>query len=58
MFGWSVTFFVLTLICGYFAFLGLGGLAAVLTKFLLVVFLLLLAASGLISLIIREEPPA
>jgi len=56
MFGWARTFFVLALICTYLAFVGLDGLAAVLAKLLLVVFLFLVAASGLIGLI-REEPP-
>jgi uncharacterized membrane protein YtjA (UPF0391 family) len=56
MFGWSVTFLVLSLITAYLGFFGLGGLAAVLVKMLLVVFLVLLAGSGLLGLI-RDEPP-
>jgi len=56
MLGWSVTFLVLALVSAYLGFFGLGGLAAVLVKLLLVVFLILLAASGLLGLI-RDEPP-
>jgi len=56
MFGWAITFLVLTLIAAYLGFFGLGGLAAVLVRLLFVVFLILLAGSGLLGLI-RDEPP-
>ena len=56
MYGWAATFLVLSLVAAYLGFFGLGGLAAVLVKLLLVVFLILLAASGLLGLI-RDEPP-
>jgi uncharacterized membrane protein YtjA (UPF0391 family) len=49
MFGWAVTFLVLSVVAAYFGFFGLSGLAAVLVKFLLIVVLLLLTASGLLS---------
>jgi uncharacterized membrane protein YtjA (UPF0391 family) len=56
MFGWSLTFFFLALIAACLGFVGLAGMEAVLVKMLLLVFLLLLAASGLIGLA-RGEPP-
>jgi len=56
MFGWSVTFFVLAMVAAYLGFFGLGGLAAELVRLLLIVFLMLLAGSGLLGLI-RDEPP-
>jgi uncharacterized membrane protein YtjA (UPF0391 family) len=56
MFGWTVTFLILAGIAAYLGFLGLTGLAAVFVKFLLLIFLMLLAASGFLSLI-RRKPP-
>ena len=56
MFGWAVTFLVLSIVAAYLGFFGLAGLAAVLVKLLFVVFLMLLAGSGLLGLI-RYEPP-
>ena len=56
MFGWAATFLVLAVIAAYLGFFGLAGLAAVFVKLLFVVFLILLAGSGLLGLI-RDEPP-
>jgi uncharacterized membrane protein YtjA (UPF0391 family) len=56
MFGWAATFLVLALVAAYLGFFGLAGLAAVFVKLLFVVFLILLAGSGLLGLI-RDEPP-
>jgi uncharacterized membrane protein YtjA (UPF0391 family) len=56
MYGWGFTFFILCLLAAYFGFFALAGLAAAVTKLLLVFFLVLLAGSGLLGLI-REEPP-
>ena len=56
MYGWALTFFILTVIAAYLGFFGLVGLAAVLVKLLCGVFLVLLAASGLLGLM-RDEPP-
>jgi uncharacterized membrane protein YtjA (UPF0391 family) len=56
MFGWALTFLFLVLVAGALAFFGLGGMAAVLVKGLLLVFVILLAASGLLGLV-RSEPP-
>jgi uncharacterized membrane protein YtjA (UPF0391 family) len=57
MLGWSLTFLFLTIVSAYLAFFGLGGVAASLVKLVFVVFLILLAGSGLIGLL-RTEPPA
>ena len=57
MYGWALTFFVLALVSAYLGFIGLGGLAAQLIRFLCVVFLVLLAGTGLLGLM-RDEPPA
>jgi uncharacterized membrane protein YtjA (UPF0391 family) len=57
MYGWALTFLVLAVVAGYLGFVGLGGLAAELVRFLCVVFLILLAGTGLLGLI-RDEPPA
>ena len=56
MFGWTLTFLFLTIVSAYLAFFGLGGMAASLVKIAFVVFLVLLAGSGLIGLL-RTEPP-
>ena len=56
MFGWTLTFLFLTVVSAYLAFFGLGGMAATLVKIAFVVFLALLAGSGLIGLL-RSEPP-
>jgi uncharacterized membrane protein YtjA (UPF0391 family) len=56
MFGWAVTFLILAVIAAYLGFFGLAGLAAVIVKFLLFIFLILLAGSGLLSLIRRKAP--
>ena len=56
MFGWAATFLVLAVIAACLGFFGLAGLAAVFVKLLFVVFLILLAGSGLLGLI-RGEPP-
>jgi uncharacterized membrane protein YtjA (UPF0391 family) len=56
MFGWAVTFLILSVIAAYLGFFGLAGLAAIFVKFLLLFFLMLLAASGFLSLI-RRKPP-
>jgi uncharacterized membrane protein YtjA (UPF0391 family) len=56
MLGWSVTFFFLALVAAYLGFVGLGGAAAVFVKLLLIVFLVCLAATGLLGLV-RGEPP-
>ena len=42
MLGWVVTFLILSVIAAYLGFFGLAGLAAVIVRFLLLVFLLLL----------------
>ena len=57
MYGWALTFFVLALVAGCLGFIGLGGLAAELVRLLCVIFLILLAGTGLLGLI-RDEPPA
>jgi len=56
MFGWAAAFLVLAVVAAYLGFFGLAGLAAVFVKLLFVVFLILLAGSGLLGLI-RDEPP-
>jgi uncharacterized membrane protein YtjA (UPF0391 family) len=56
MFGWAAAFLVLAVVAGSLGFFGLVGLAAVFVKLLCVVFLILLAGSGLLGLI-RGEPP-
>jgi uncharacterized membrane protein YtjA (UPF0391 family) len=56
MFGWAAAFLVLAVVAAYLGFFGLVGLAAVFVKLLFVVFLILLAGSGLLGLI-RDELP-
>jgi uncharacterized membrane protein YtjA (UPF0391 family) len=56
MFAWAAAFLVLAIVAAYLGFFGLAGLAAVFVKLLFVVFLILLAGSGLLALI-RDEPP-
>ena len=57
MYGWALTFFILAVVSAYLGFVGLGGLAAELVKLLCIVFVILLAGTGLLGLI-RDEPPA
>jgi uncharacterized membrane protein YtjA (UPF0391 family) len=46
MLGWALIFFVLALVAAYMGFYALAGLAAVVAKLLLVVFLILLIVSA------------
>jgi uncharacterized membrane protein YtjA (UPF0391 family) len=57
MFSWAAAFLVLAVVAASLGFFGLAGLAAVFSKLLFVVFLILLAGSGLLGLIFRDEPP-
>jgi uncharacterized membrane protein YtjA (UPF0391 family) len=56
MLGWAATFFVLAVVAAYLGFFGLDGLAAIFVRLLLVVFVILLAGTGLLGLI-QEKPP-
>lgn len=57
MLGWTLTFLFLAVVAAYLGFFGLGGMAAILVKFVFAVFVVLLAGAGLIGLL-RTEPPA
>lgn len=46
MLGWAFTFFLLALVAAYMGFYALAGVAAVIAKLLLVVFLILLIVSA------------
>jgi uncharacterized membrane protein YtjA (UPF0391 family) len=56
MFAWVVTFFILAAAAVYLGLSGLGGLAAVIVQLLLMLFLILMAAGTLVSLM-QDEPP-
>ena len=56
MLGWTLTFLFLALVAAYFGFFALGGMAASLIRILFVIFVLLLAGSGLAGLL-KSEPP-
>jgi uncharacterized membrane protein YtjA (UPF0391 family) len=56
MLGWTLTFLFLAIVAAYLGFLGLGGIAASLVKFVSLVFAILVAVSSLIGLL-RSEPP-
>lgn len=51
MFGWAITFLMLSVVAASLGFYGLMGLAALLVKCLLVIFLILLAVSFILSLV-------
>ena len=56
MLSWAFAFFVLALVAAYMGFYGLAGTAALIAKFLLVVFLILLVVSAF-SGALRGRPP-
>lgn len=56
MLGWALTFFILALVAGYLGFFALSGLAAVLAKLFLIVFVVLLIVSAFSSAL-RGRPP-
>jgi uncharacterized membrane protein YtjA (UPF0391 family) len=56
MLGWAFAFFVLALIAAYMGFYALMGVAAVIAKLLLLVFLILLVVSAF-SGALRGRPP-
>jgi uncharacterized membrane protein YtjA (UPF0391 family) len=55
MFGWAITFLLLSLVAAFLGFYGLTGLAALLVKFLLIVFVFLLVASAGLSLVVTNR---
>ena len=56
MLGWTLTFFVLSLVAAYMGFFGLAGSAALAAKVFLGLFLVLLAISAAMSAV-RGRPP-
>ena len=56
MLGWALAFLILSLVAGYMGFFALAGFAAILAKFLLIVFLVLLIVSAF-SGALRGRPP-
>ena len=56
MLSWAFAFFVLALVAAYMGFYDLAGTAAIIAKFLLVVFLVLLVVSAF-SGALRGRPP-
>jgi uncharacterized membrane protein YtjA (UPF0391 family) len=58
MFGWAITFLLLSIVAACLGFYGLTGLAALLVKFLLAIFLFLLVASAVLSLVMPNRQPS
>ena len=56
MLGWALTFFLLAVVAAYLGFFALAGLAAVIAKVCLFLFLILLIA-GAASGALRGRPP-
>jgi uncharacterized membrane protein YtjA (UPF0391 family) len=56
MLGWAIVFAVLALVAGALGFFALAGMAAVIAKFLLVVFVVLLVVSFLVRALRGGSP--
>ncbi len=58
MLGWTMTFFLLSLVAAFLGFFAMAGLAAEIAKLLLIAFVVLLAISLLTGELRRRAPPA
>ena len=58
MLGWALAFLILALVAGYMGFFALMGVAAMIAKTLLVVFIILLVVSAFSSALRGNPPPA
>jgi len=56
MLGWTLAFFVVTLVAAALGFTGLAGAASGVAQVLFFVFLVLMAAAGIASAV-RDRPP-